>query len=90
MKLTEAKSFIKHNYLGNLTYLDKYEITNTLRFGLTKNQQFLIMIWLKDLAKKYWDKNKYYSYYNNFDDFFDNTNWGQLYIEIKNIKGELK
>ena len=60
MKLTDAKSFIRKNYLGELTQLDKYEITNTLRFGLTKNQQFKIMIWLEELSFKYYEKIKKY------------------------------
>lgn len=85
MKLTDAKSFIRKNYLGELTQLDKYEITNTLRFGLTKNQQFKIMIWLEELSFKYYEKIKKYSYYNDFNDFFKNTKEYELYIEIKNI-----
>lgn len=85
MKLVDAKSFIKHNYLGELSKLDKYEIVNNLRFGLTRNQQFLIMNWLENLSFKYYEKIKKYSYYNSFEEFFKNTKEYELYIEIKNI-----
>lgn len=83
MTLTDAKRFITYNYLGSLTYLDRYEIKQTLQYELTKKQQQKIMEWLKDLAKIYYEKIKQHSYYNNFDEFFENTNWGLLYTDIK-------
>lgn len=85
MKLVEAKSFIKYNYLCELTKLSKYEIVNSLRFGLTRNQQLLVMNWLENLSFKYYEKIKKYSYYNDFEEYFKNTKEYQLYIEIKNI-----